>query len=160
MTQSPSPQSPASGSASPPSPAAQHLGVPAWVDRAGKGFITALHYLGLAVVTVAIMISGGAEAWRMFAQGIPHLGDILLLFIYLELLAMVGIYFRTLRLPVRFLVYIAITALTRLVVVEAKSLTFYEILAIATAVLLLALSVLVVKYGSARYPSASDHQHF
>lgn len=40
--------------------------------------------------------------------------DILLLFIYLELGAMVGIYFKTNHMPVRFLIYIAITALTRL----------------------------------------------
>ena len=39
--------------------------------------------------------------------------DILLLFIYLELGAMVGIYFKTNHMPVRFLIYVAITALTR-----------------------------------------------
>ncbi|MFC1357094.1 MAG: hypothetical protein G8D58_10720 [gamma proteobacterium symbiont of Phacoides pectinatus] len=46
--------------------------------------------------------------------------DVLLLFIYLELGAMVGIYFKTKRLPVRFLIYIAITALTRLLAIDVK----------------------------------------
>jgi Phosphate-starvation-inducible E family len=43
----------------------------------------------------------------MAAQGRASLGDILLLFIYLEIGAMVGIYFKTTHLPVRYLIYIA-----------------------------------------------------
>ena len=42
--------------------------------------------------------------------------DLLLLFIYLEIGAMVGIYFKTNHMPVRFLIYVAITAVTRLII--------------------------------------------
>ena len=50
----------------------------------------------------------------MVKNGSASIQDILLLFIYLELGAMVEIYFNSNRLPVRFLIYVAITALTRL----------------------------------------------
>jgi phosphate starvation-inducible membrane PsiE len=49
----------------------------------------------------------------MITAGRAGLDDILLLFIYLELGTIVGIYFKTDRLPVLFLLYVAITALTR-----------------------------------------------
>ena len=55
---------------------------------------------------------GGYAFWGVEGRGVASAEDILLLFIYLELGAMVGIYFRTNRLPVRFLIYVAITALT------------------------------------------------
>ena len=52
----------------------------------------------------------------MVEKGHITIDDILLLFIYLELGAMVGIYFKTNHMPVRFLIYVAITALTRLLI--------------------------------------------
>ena len=83
--------------------------------------------------------------------------DILLLFIYLELGAMVGIYFKTNHMPVRFLIYVAITALTRLLLelvsVEHKS--DFGILIVSGAILVLAVSVLAIRYGSSRFPAAS-----
>jgi phosphate starvation-inducible membrane PsiE len=78
-------------------------------------------------------------------KGHARLEDILLLFIYLEIGAMVGIYFKTTRLPVRYLIYIAITALA--------GCSRYDILIVAGAILVLSLAVLVLRYGSHRYPS-------
>lgn len=68
----------------------------------------------------------------MVAQGRATLTDILLLFIYLEIGAMVGISFKTTRLPVRYLIYIAITALGRILIeiVGAEQRTGIDILVI------------------------------
>ena len=57
----------------------------------------------------------------MIRVGHARLEDILLLFIYIELVTMVGIYFKTDRLPVLFLLYIAITAMTRFLAVDIKA---------------------------------------
>ena len=51
---------------------------------------------------------------EMTQKNSASIEDILLLFIYLELGAVVGIYFKTNHMPVRFLIYVAITALTRM----------------------------------------------
>lgn len=81
--------------------------------------------------------------------------DILLLFIYLELGAMVGIYFKTNHMPVRFLIYVAITALTRLLIADIQHThkPNMGIVMVCGAILLLALATLVVRYGSHRFPS-------
>jgi phosphate starvation-inducible membrane PsiE len=93
----------------------------------------------------------------MVAQGRATLADILLLFIYLEIGAMVGVYFKTTRLPVRYLIYIAITALARVLIeiVGAEHQTGTDILVVSGAILLLSFAVLVLRFGSHRYPSDS-----
>ena len=76
---------------------------------------------------------------------------LLLLFIYLELGAMVGIYFKTKRLPVRYLIYIAVTALTRVLAIDIKTMTDIHIFTMTGAILLLCFAVLVLKVGSTRF---------
>jgi phosphate starvation-inducible membrane PsiE len=94
----------------------------------------------------------------MAGKRYASIGEILLLFIYLELGAMVGIYFKTNHMPVRFLVYVGITALTRLLVgyIAAHYKLDWGIVVVPAAILLLALANLVVRYASARYPSTSS----
>jgi phosphate starvation-inducible membrane PsiE len=69
---------------------------------------------------------------------------------------MVGIYFKTNHMPVRFLIYVGITALTRLLVgdIAAHHRLDWGIVVVPAAILLLALANLVVRYGSHRYPSS------
>jgi len=76
-----------------------------------------------------------------------------LMFIYLEIGAMVGIYFKTNHMPVRFLLYIAMTALTRHMVdiMSHTPIKINEMMAVAASIFVVAISVLVVRYTSARY---------
>ena len=67
----------------------------------------------------------------MAQKGHASIDDILLLFIYLELGAMVGIYFKTNHMPVRFLIYVAMTALTRLLISDIHAHQCYDIAVIA-----------------------------
>ncbi len=130
------------------------LKIKQFVDGLGSGLIAALHNLMLFVIALATVWSAIGEFGHIFmGEAAPTLKDILLLFIYLEVLAMVGIYFRTHRLPVRYLVYIAITALTRILVVDVKTMSPQEILVYTGAILILTLAVLTLKIGSARFPS-------
>ncbi len=94
----------------------------------------------------------------MTGKGHASIDDILLLFIYLELGAMVGIYFKTNHMPVRFLIYVAITALTRMLIanIQHNHTPNMGILLISGGILLLAFATLVIRYGSAKYPSAES----
>jgi len=112
------------------------------------GFI---EYLGLAVITVATIIAGAHEVGVMIDAGTVTLGDLLLLFLYLEILAMVGLYFQSGRLPVRFPIYIAIVALARYLVLDMKNLDEYRILGVSVSILFLTLAVLVIRYGHIRF---------
>jgi protein PsiE len=108
-------------------------------------------YLGLAIITIATMIAGAHEVNTMIGAGTVTLGDLLLLFLYLEILAMVGLYFESGRLPVRFPIYIAIVALSRYLVLDMKNLDEYRILGVTASILLLTLAVLAIRFGHHRY---------
>jgi protein PsiE len=118
------------------------------------GFI---EYLGLAVITIATIIAGIHEVGIMIEAGTVTLGDLLLMFLYLEILAMVGLYFQSGRLPVRFPIYIAIVALARYLVLDMKNLDAYRIIGVTAAILLLTLAVLAIRYGHIRF-SYGDHE--
>jgi phosphate starvation-inducible membrane PsiE len=77
------------------------------------------------------------------------------MFIYLEIGAMVGIYFKTNHMPVRFLLYIAITALTRHMVdiMSHMPININEMLAVAVSTFIVAVSVLIIRYTSANFSS-------
>lgn len=117
-----------------------------WVDELGNLLIEVFHYFALFVIGASIVWSAVFSYSLMVTQGHATMGDILLLFIYLELGAMVGIYFKTNVLPVRCLIYIAITALARLVIadVQAHHQAGKEMLWVAAAILLLALATRVI----------------
>jgi protein PsiE len=123
----------------------------------GSLLVDAFHYLALFAIGGAIVWSAVHAFIGMAAAGRASIDDILLLFIYLELGAMVGIYFKTNHMPVRFLIYVGITALTRLLVgdIATHHKLDWGIVTVPAAILLLALANLVVRYGSARYPSVN-----
>jgi hypothetical protein len=83
--------------------------------------------------------------------GHAKLDDILLLFIYLELGTMTGIYFKTDRLPVLFLLYVAITAITRFMAVDMKELPIESLLAGTAAILVLSVAALVLQVAATRF---------
>ncbi|MFI4922809.1 MAG: phosphate-starvation-inducible protein PsiE, partial [Burkholderiales bacterium] len=88
------------------------------------------------------------------------LENILLLFIYLELGAMVGIYFKTHRLPVQFLIYVAITALSRHLVVDVQKVSdtyhLYLLLSITGAIVILSFALLILTYAASKYGRPED----
>jgi phosphate starvation-inducible membrane PsiE len=138
-----------------PAASTLHRGMKDTADAVGGFLVDAFHYLALFAIGATTVWSAGAAFIGMTAQGRASLGDILLLFIYLEIGAMVGIYFKTTRLPVRYLIYVAITALGRVLIeiVGAEHRTGIDILVITGAILLLSFAVLVLRFGSYKYPS-------
>jgi phosphate starvation-inducible membrane PsiE len=126
------------------------------IEAVGARLVDAFHYLALFVIGASIVWSAIVAYLEIMRKGYARLDDLLLLFIYLALGAIVGIYFKTRRLPVRFLVYVAITALTRYLIVDVKDLTMGRLLAVAGAILMLALSALVLEYGIAKVGSGPD----
>jgi len=124
-------------------------------DVVGKLLADGFHYLALFAIGAAIVWSAGYAFIEMTGKGHASIDDILLLFIYLELGAMVGIYFKTNHMPVRFLIYVGITGLTRLLVgdIAIHHTLDWGIVMVSGSILLLAFANLVVRYGSARFPS-------
>lgn len=127
------------------------------LNTAGDTLVEAFHLLGLFAIGAATVWAAGHAFFQMMQKGTASVEDLLLLFIYLEIGAMVGIYFKTNHMPVRFLIYVAITALTRHLVgfVNSHHKPDMGILILAGGILILALSALALRYGSFNFPSVA-----
>jgi protein PsiE len=123
-----------------------------YISKIGHKAITWVEELGLMVIAVATVIAVGIEISSMLEARTVTLADLLLLFIYLEVLAMVAIYLDSGKLPVRMPLYIAIVALARYLILDMKSLDTWRMLGVSGAVLLISLAILVIRYGHARFP--------
>ena len=124
-------------------------------ETLGNTLVYWFHLLALFAIGASIVWSAVFAFLTMTEQGHAKIEDILLLFIYLELGAMVGIYFKTNHMPVRFLIYIAMTALTRMLIgfINVDHVPGEGILIVSGAILMLAFAILVLRYGSYRFPS-------
>lgn len=115
--------------------------------------------IGLILVAIATVIAFGVEVMTMVEHRTVTLADLLLLFIYLEVLAMVAIYLKSGKLPIRIPLYIAIVALARYMILDMKAMDSWRMLAVAGAALILAITILAIRYGHVRYPYDSDSGH-
>jgi protein PsiE len=122
------------------------------LSRLALNVLGVFEAIGLSVITLATLVAGVIEVRTMVEAGTVTLADLLLLFLYLEILAMVGVYFRSGQLPVRFPIYIAIVALARYLVLDMKSLDVWRMVGVTASMLLLACAVLVIRYGHVRFP--------
>jgi protein PsiE len=122
------------------------------LKRIGHKALVWAEDIGLLIIAIATLIAMGFEILLMIDHKVVALADLLLLFIYLEVLAMISIYLESGKLPVRMPLYIAIVALARYMILEMKNLDTWRLLGVAGAALLIAIAVLVIRYGHCRFP--------
>ena len=129
-----------------------------WTVPVGNLFVSLFHRIALFGIGAATVWSAAVAFIGMMQKGSASIEDLLLLFIYLEIGAMVGIYFKTNHMPVRFLIYVAITAVTRLIIdlVNTKHEADLAILFMGITILVLALANAVVRYASFKFPSKNS----
>ena len=122
------------------------------LKKSGYKALAIVENIGLLVIAISTVIAMGFEIVAMFKALEVTLADLLLLFIYLEVLAMVGIYLKSGKLPVRIPLYIAIVAVARYMILDMKNLDTLRILGLSGAVLILTISILAIRYGHTKYP--------
>lgn len=127
------------------------------LEKFGDFAVDTFHLLGLFAIGVTIVWTAVHEYWLIMHKPFAELGDILLLFIYLELGAMVGIYFRTQRLPVIFLLFISLTALTRYLAVDLKGMAESKIITLVGAIVLVSVAVLILSYCDKKFGSSDEN---
>lgn len=120
--------------------------------RASRLALEWVENLGLMVISIATVFAFVHEVGVMLEAGVVRLADLLLLFIYLEVFAMVASYLESGTLPVRMPLYIALVALARYLVLDMKALENWRMLAVAGSILIITLAVLVIRYGHVRFP--------
>ena len=110
-----------------------------------KDFIRRIQLAGAAIVLVATSLAFTLEIIQMYKVQNIQLADLLLLFIYLEVMGMVGNYWSNLSIRLTYPLFIAITALARLIILQKKDIDASVLIFESGAILLLAIAIIVLK---------------
>ncbi|MEL7025122.1 MAG: phosphate-starvation-inducible PsiE family protein [Pseudomonadota bacterium] len=106
-----------------------------WIERS-------ILILIVALTVGAVLI----ELHTVWVNRTIRIADILLLFLYTEVISMVGIFYRSNTIPVLYPIFIAITALARLVVLQSKDMEPATIVFEAGAILILAIAAFALRF--------------
>ena len=108
-----------------------------WITAAEKGI--------LILIAFFTIFSVGIEMYAVLLNGKIALTDLLLMFIYAEVLGMVAAFYKYNKIPITIPIFIAITALCRLIILQCKGISTVDLIYESGAVLLLALSAIIIK---------------
>ena len=100
----------------------------------------------LIIILISTVIAIGSELYQMFKINKVTLADLLLLFLYLEVLAMVRVFWESQSIQITLPLFIAITALSRFIILQGKSINPEILVYEAGAILLIALAILVLRF--------------
>ena len=123
------------------------------LDKSVLGFFSAAERILLVIISLLTMLAVALELAHFAESGLIRLADLLLLFIYLEVIGMVYAYYATHSVPVTLPVLIAITGITRLIILQGKEAEPSKLLFEAGAVLLLAAALAILSWASQRTSS-------
>jgi len=127
------------------------------IRRSFDRFLNLAELAGLILIGLATAYAMAQEAWKVVLTGEVSLTDLLLMFLYLEVLAMNVRYLRLGHLPVRFPLYIAMVSLARDLILRGVSDDSPAQMLLTTfGIVLLAVGVLILRYGQHRFPMSDD----
>ena len=122
-----------------------------WITAAEKGI--------LILIALFTIYSVGTEMYTVLMTGKITLTDLLLMFIYAEVLGMVAAFYKYSKIPIAIPIFIAITALCRLIILQGKGISTVDLIYESGAVLLLAISALVIKLDLKSHAKDSEDAH-
>ena len=111
----------------------------------------------LALIALFTVYGVGLEMYSVIDSGTVKLTDLLLMFIYAEVLGMVAAFYKYSKIPITIPVFIAITALCRLIILQGKGISTVDLIYESGAVLLLAISSLIMKW-ELKGPGSKDKE--
>ena len=109
-----------------------------------------IQLLTLIIILISTVIAIGSELYQMFKIQTVTLADLLLLFLYLEVLAMVRVFWESQSIQITLPLFIAITALSRFIILQGKSINPEILVYEAGAILLIALAILVLRFRNSQ----------
>ena len=111
-----------------------------------ENIVKQIQLLALVIILIATIIAFGIEVYQMISIQKVTLADLLLLFIYLEVLAMVRVFWESQSIQITLPLFIAITALSRFIILQGKSINPEVLLYEAGAIVLIAIAILVLRF--------------
>ena len=100
----------------------------------------------LTLIAILTVLATLQEIIIVYEANKVNLADLLLLFIYTEVLGMIGIFFASNRIPITLPLFIAMTAIARLIILQGKEMEPITLVYEAGAILIIALGCLVIRY--------------
>ena len=111
-----------------------------------KVIVKSIEKILLATIAVLTIIATIQEIIKIYEIGTVTLADLLLLFIYTEVLGMIGVFYASNRIPITLPLFIAMTAISRLIILQGKGMDASVLLYEAGAILIIAIACLVIRY--------------
>jgi protein PsiE len=115
----------------------------------GLGLVEQGVLMSIALATIFAVFQAVTHIWLAAAITV---GDLLLLFLYLEVMSMLNHYLGSGSLPVRYPLYIGIIALARYMVLEVAEIDALRMFALSGSILMISISILVIRFGHVRFP--------
>tara|TARA_Y100000996_G_scaffold307441_1_gene244197 strand:- start:1598 stop:2005 length:408 start_codon:yes stop_codon:yes gene_type:complete len=111
-----------------------------------KVIVKSIEKILLATIAILTIIATVQEIIKIYEIGTVTLADLLLLFIYTEVLGMIGVFYASNRIPITLPLFIAMTAISRLIILQGKGMDASVLLYEAGAILIIAIACLVIRY--------------
>ena len=111
-----------------------------------ENIVKQIQLIALVIILAATIIAFGIEIYQMIVVQKVTLSDLLLLFLYLEVLAMVRVFWESQSIQITLPLFIAITALSRFIILQGKSINPEVLLYEAGAIVLIAIAILVLRF--------------
>ena len=111
-----------------------------------ENIVKQIQLIALVIILAATVIAFGIEIYQMIIVKKVTLADLLLLFLYLEVLAMVRVFWESQSIQITLPLFIAITALSRFIILQGKSINPEVLLYEAGAIVLIAIAILVFRF--------------
>ena len=108
-------------------------------------FTKQLQFILLSVILICTVIAVGSEIKAMFDNQTVTLADLLLMFLYLEVLAMVRIFWDQQSISITLPLLIAITALARFIILQGKEMDPSGLVYEAVAIVLIASAIVILR---------------
>ena len=97
-------------------------------------------------VIVNHILHSRKQIFNIYSIGTVNLADLLLLFIYTEVLGMIGVFYASNRIPITLPLFIAMTALARLIILQGKEMDPITLVYEAGAIAIIALACLIIRF--------------
>ena len=111
-----------------------------------ENIVKQIQLIALVIILAATIIAFGIEIYQMIVVQKVTLADLLLLFLYLEVLAMVRVFWESQSIQITLPLFIAITSLSRFIILQGKSINPEVLLYEAGAIVLIAIAILVLRF--------------
>tara|TARA_B100001057_G_C22707651_1_gene894402 strand:+ start:236 stop:619 length:384 start_codon:yes stop_codon:yes gene_type:complete len=111
-----------------------------------ENIVKQIQLIALVIILGATVIAFGIEIYQMITVQKVKLADLLLLFLYLEVLAMVRVFWESQSIQITLPLFIAITALATFIILQGKSINPEVLLYEAGAIVLIAIAILVLRF--------------